>query len=142
MGKSLTKLLREYIAGCPSLPVTKNYFLIDILDENHSSLSLQMGAGSILEEDIDGYVRIQQPFTLLYKDSFGESATRRANMQNTLNAIGEWLKETTIINPQDDYEFESFEISQTANILSQDAKDIIYQAGYNLIYNKTQTQGS
>lgn len=138
MSQSLTKLLRDYIANCPSLPVTKNYFLIDILDDTKPSMSLQMGAGSVLEEDIDGYVRIQQPFTLLYKDSFGDSATFRANMQATLNVIGEWLRETEITNPQGDYEFEGFEITQTANILSQDAKDIIYQAGYSLIYNKTQ----
>lgn len=132
----IAQLLREYIATCPDFPVDKAYFLIDYLDEEKASISLQLNPGTILEQEIDGYMRIQQPFTLLYKDSFSNSATFRANMMGVLNKIGEWLSETVITNPQGDYDFESFRQLQTANILSQDAKDIIYQASFELIYNK------
>lgn len=132
----LAQILREYIATCPDFPVSKKFFLIDYLDEDNGSISLQLNPGIVLAQEIDGYMRIQQPFTLLYRDSFSNSATFRANMMGVLNKIGDWLTETVITNPQGDYDFESFRQLQTANILSQDAKDIIYQASFELIFNK------
>lgn len=85
--------LRDFLLSMPNFPVAKKDFCIDTTaPQKQKSMSLAMSSGEVIEDDIDGWKRIRQPFMLFYKDSFVDSAVKTSAMIDTLNSIGSWLQ--------------------------------------------------
>jgi hypothetical protein len=137
MNIDLAIALRDFIATYDHLPVDKKALFIDSMNAE-KCLTLQMMDGSILAKDMDGYRRISQPFVLLYKDRFSDSATKRASMLEVLNNIGKWFQQKTdsVKLPKfENLSWERIEQMNYAGLLTQDNASMTYTAQFSLIFS-------
>jgi hypothetical protein len=137
MNLDLAIALRDFIATWPDLPVPQSALLIDSLNEERC-LTIQLMDGVLLATDIDGYRRVSQPFVLLFKDKFSDSATKRAAILEALNKAGKWFitKSNAGQLPEfDNMRWEKIDQVNYAGLLLQDNASMTYTAQYALIYS-------
>jgi hypothetical protein len=141
--KDFAEALRSYfVEHLPAdlLPVKGGSFSLDGLSDNNSapSMSLQITGSQTLRTYIDG-TRIEDlHFTLLYRAPIDRNNAAKSAMLGTLNGIGTWLDGQEPPYLGEDFRISKLEQRQAANVVTQTANSITYQAGFVLGY---ETQG-
>jgi hypothetical protein len=122
--------LRKFLLTKPGFPVRGGEFLLDGLNDEGDSISIQLTPGRVIKTYLNGGRIMRQPFNLYYRSTNTDNNLNKSKMIQHLNDIGSWLDQ--VDSPQIADNIKTIKLEQTtlAALYIQDKIEIGYLATY------------